>query len=82
MVKAYRFYYTTFYDEEHERVKAYIKGLFGIEPIEHTSRIPGFRWIEVRFTRELPKVNIESLIESLKKMLGGDAYVRVDVIDL
>ena len=80
LVVAYRIYYTTFYDSEHETIKKKIKEMLNIEPIDHKSRIPGFRYIEVRRDEGLPGSLEEEIARIVKAVLGPNAYVRVDYI--
>jgi len=80
LVVAYRVYYTTFYDSEHERIKSKIRELFNIEPVDHKSRMPGFRYIEIRRDEGVPESLSEEIERIVKSVLGFNAYVRVDYI--
>lgn len=79
MVVAYRVYYTTFYDEEHEKVKKLLKELLGVEPVDHRSRVPGFRYLEFRSDGLQSGLSGE-IEKAVKSVVGEDAYVRVDYI--
>lgn len=81
MVKAYRIYYTTFYDDEHALVIEIIKRIFGKEPVIHASKLREFRFVEV-LGDDLQEGLEESIMRAIKEIIGYQAYVRIDFIDL
>ena len=81
MVTAYRIYYTTFYDEEHERIVKQLAALLKKEPRIHQSRIREFRYVEF-VGEDLPRGLEEDIKRVVRSILGDDAYVRVDYINL
>lgn len=81
MVTAYRVYYTTFYDEEHERIVNLLRSILGAEPRVHVSRIREFRFVEF-VGKGLPQGLEEEIKRAIREVLGEDAYVRVDYINL
>lgn len=81
MVRAYRVYYTTFYDDEHERIIEKLKSVLGVEPVIHSSMIKEFRYLEF-IGNELVEGKDEDIKKTVKEVLGEDAYVRVDYINL
>lgn len=81
MVKAYRIYYTTYCDEEHEKIVVQLAMLLKKDPIIHQSRIREFRYVEFS-GEDLPLGLEEDIKRIVKSVLGEDAYVRVDYINL
>lgn len=81
MVKAYRIYYTTFYDDEHLLVVEAIRRLTGKEPVTHGSRIRELRFVEV-VGEDLQRGLEDGIVRTVKEILGEEAYVRVDFVDL
>ncbi|MGB9725314.1 MAG: hypothetical protein ACP5I2_05510 [Fervidicoccaceae archaeon] len=80
-VKAYRVFYTSFYESEHEKVKEILREIVGIEPIEHKSFIGEFRYLE--FKSESLKPGLEAKIyEALASILGKDKGIKVDYINV
>lgn len=81
MVRAYRVYFTTFYEEESRAVTEKLRALLGREPIEHHSKVPGFKFLE--FRGDDLREGLEGEIKrAVLEALGPDAYVRVDYINL
>jgi len=81
MTRAYRVFYTTFYEDEHERIKTALKELLGIEPVEHRSFISEFRYLEFKGDSLQPGMD-EKIREVLKSILGKEAGIKVDYINV
>ncbi len=81
MVKAIRIYYTTFDEEKHKAIIEKLKKTIGIEPIEHFSSIKEFRYLELKINNEDDSLK-DIVKEEIKKILGEEAYIRIDYINV
>ncbi len=83
MVTAYRVYYTTFDENKHARIRDALEKMFeGKASVsEHKSFIKEFRYVEIR-GEKLEKGFEESIARTVREILGEEAYVRVDYINL
>ncbi|AFH42509.1 hypothetical protein IOK49_03390 [Fervidicoccus fontis] len=80
-MKAYRIFYTTFYDDDHENVKKKLNELIGIEALDHKSFVKEFRYLEYR--SESLKPGLEEEIRRIaEEVLGKKSYIKVDFISL
>lgn len=81
MTRAYRIYYTTFYDDIHKKIVEALKATIGIEPIEHKSFIKEFRYIEFKSDELKPGMEGE-IAKVIKTILGESANVKIDFINI
>gem|GEM_PF-1680249 len=81
VVKAYRIFYTTFYEEEHERVKVALKELIKEEPIEHKSFVKEFRYIEFKSDSLVPGLE-NKIAEIVASIVGKEKGIKVDYINV
>lgn len=80
-VRAYRVFYTTFHEEEHQKVKELLRSIVGVEPIEHISFIKEFRYLE--FKNDALNPGLEAKIyETVASVLGKDKGIKVDYINV
>ena len=78
MRRLYRIYYSVFSDEKHREVISEIKKQFGVEVVDHPSRVhPDFRFIEVY----LNEPGHEEELSGLVRLKAGTMHVKVDWID-
>lgn len=81
MVRAYRIFYTTYNEDKHAKILEILREKLRKEPIVHVSMIKEFRYVEFKGDDLQPGLERE-ISESVKQVLGEEAYVRVDYINL
>ncbi|MEM0021701.1 MAG: hypothetical protein QW039_04260 [Fervidicoccaceae archaeon] len=81
MTKAYRIFYTTFYDDEHNKIKEILSNLMGMEPIEHRSFVKEFRYIEFKGESLEPGLE-KKIVEIVSSIIGKERGIKVDYINV
>ena len=78
MRRLYRIYYDSFDPRVHRRVLAELRSKYGVEVVDHESRVnPEFHYVELL----LEEPGREEEIESLVREVVGSSTVKVDWID-